>query len=153
APGRWALVFALPLALIAAIALRALIEPLPRWVRRVAGVAVVAAVMVECLRGRARPPLDRGVRGPQGALLDVTRGDRRERRRPRRRGRGGGPSAAAGVRGKPTARAGPRVVRAALMAAAGLGAGRTFSGDATGPAPPGRHGTVSEGSRTPARCA
>jgi Interleukin-like EMT inducer len=49
APGRWALVFALPLALVAAIGLAALTDRVPRRARGVAAVAVVAFVMVECL--------------------------------------------------------------------------------------------------------
>jgi hypothetical protein len=60
APGRWALIFALPLALVAALGLSVLTDYLPRRVRRAAAIAIVAAVMVECLP----LPIEWGTRPP-----------------------------------------------------------------------------------------
>jgi hypothetical protein len=61
APGRWALVYALPLALVAAVALAALTERLPRRARAAAGATVLLLVMLECLPlpipWQRRPPL------------------------------------------------------------------------------------------------
>ena len=49
APGRWALVFALPIALVAAIGLAVATDRLSRWQRRAVAIIVVGVVMVECL--------------------------------------------------------------------------------------------------------
>jgi interleukin-like EMT inducer protein len=61
APGRWVLVFVLPLALIIAIALAALTERLPRRARLAAAGGVLLIVMLECLPlpipWQRRPPL------------------------------------------------------------------------------------------------
>ena len=61
APGRWALVYALPLALVAGVALAALTARLPRRARAAAGALVLLIVMLECLPlpipWQRRPPL------------------------------------------------------------------------------------------------
>jgi hypothetical protein len=68
APGRWVLVFVLPLALIASVALAALIDRLPRRARAAAATIVLLIVMLECLplpipwqRRPPVPPADRWV--------------------------------------------------------------------------------------------
>lgn len=61
APGRWALVLVLPLALLAAIGLAAMIDRLPRWARGLVPAGVLAAVLIELLPHpipwQERPPV------------------------------------------------------------------------------------------------
>ena len=68
APGRWVLVFVLPLALVASVALGALTDRLPRRARAAAATIVLLIVMLECLplpipwqRRPPVPPADRWV--------------------------------------------------------------------------------------------
>ena len=66
APGRWALVLVLPLALLAAIGLAAMIDRLPRWARGLVPAGVLAAVLIELLPHpipwQKRPPVPRAHR-------------------------------------------------------------------------------------------